>query len=294
MLSTAPRLSTPRLGGNWLDDYRGLANAAGAKPPPAGGRRETDEFSWERSRLEAILDFVAERDGDIDARIAIRTRNLSSPRHYLELARFLLSHGLQQEALHRAEEGLWLFEDDPPDEQFIGFTVDLLLRAGREADARTLLWQAFERRPSLQLYQRLRGLAGEPARDRAIVFLRTRLTKSTARSRWDSPADLLIRVLMAEAMYAEAWETAQEYGVSDALKESLATASESTHPRHLAVYAARVDQLVSTGGNDNYEEALPRSSGWHPGARLPSRSRLCRRAEKRYKSRRNFMKLLGV
>ena len=52
-----------------------------------------------------ILDFFAERDGDVEARIALRMRDLSSPWDYLQLAEFCLSQGRQDEALRRAEEG---------------------------------------------------------------------------------------------------------------------------------------------------------------------------------------------
>ena len=175
------------LGDDGLAEYRRLATAAWEQlPARVGGRRGTDEFSSERYRLKEILDFFAEREGDIDARIAIRTRDLSSPWRYLELAQFLLANGRQQEALGRAEEGLWLFDDDAPDKRLVGFTVDLLLREGREADAKARLWHAFERQPDLEFYHRLRELAGESARDRAIAFLRAQLLKRTARSRWDS------------------------------------------------------------------------------------------------------------
>lgn len=154
--------------------------------------------------------------------------------------------------------------------------------------------RAFERRPSLDLYWQIRPIGGEPARDRAISALQARLAADTAKSRWSSPADLLIRVLMAEAMCAPAWEMVRAHGASDALREELAMASEASHPKEaLEVYAARVDQLVSNGGNGNYDDAC----------RLVARMGALRAATEqadylaalraRFKSKRNFMKLLG-
>jgi len=283
------------LGESGLAELRRLAAAAWDKIPPLpGGRRAKDDFSSERGRLAAIMDFFAERDADDDARIAIRARDLSSPWRYLELARFCLSQGREADALRHAEDGLWLFEDDPPDERLTAFAVDLHLGAGRIGAAETLLWRAFDRQPSLDLYQRLRGIGGEAARDRAIAALRARLAKSPPQLRWSSPADLLIRVLMAESLFTEAWDTAQDHDASGGLKEMLAQASETTHPREaLAVYAARVDQLVDAGGNPNYEEAckLVARMGALRGADEQAAHVLDLKT--RFKTKRNFMKLLG-
>lgn len=284
------------LGDDGLGEYRRLATAAWAKIPPLiAGRRAADDFSSDRRRLAGILDFFAERDGDVDARIALRAHDLSSPWRYLELARFCQSMGREAEALRHAEEGLWLFEDDPPDERLINFAADLHLAACRPEQAEALLWKSFVKRPSLDLYRRLRQVGGDAARDRTIAALRERLAKDKAQSRWHFPADLLIRVLMAERTFAEAWDVARQHGASDGLKESLAMASEASHSGEaLAVYTARIDQLVSAGGNANYDEAC----------RLLARMATLRDPSEhaahvadlgiRFKAKRNFMKLLAA
>ena len=284
------------LGETGLAEFRRRATAAWEEIPPlAGGRRAKDDFSSARSRLAAIMDFFAERGGDVDARIAIRARDLSSPWRYLELARFCQSHGRETDALRHAEEGLWLFEDEPPDERLVNFVADLHLAAGRTGDAEAVLWRAFERRPSLDLYQRLRPLGGEVARDRAVAALRTRVAQSGPKNRWSSPADLLIRVLMAEAMFADAWDTVRLHGASEGLQESLAMASEACHPQEaLAVYTARVDQLVTGGGNGNYQEACRLVVARMAGLREASvQAAYVAGLRLRFKPKRNFMKLLG-
>ena len=108
-------------------------------------------------------------------RIALRAKDLSSPWSYLQLAEFCLAQGREEEALRRAEEGLWVFEDGRPDERLVFFTVDLLAKAGRKKDAEAHLWRAFEKAPSLELYARLRKLGGKAARERARQFLEARL-----------------------------------------------------------------------------------------------------------------------
>ncbi|CAA7621820.1 conserved hypothetical protein [Magnetospirillum sp. LM-5] len=282
------------LGEAGLAEFRRLATDAWAKIPslPAG-RRVRDDFSSQRRRLAGIMDFFAERDGDVDARVGLRSHDLTSPWQYLNLAQFCLSHGREAEALRHAEDGLWLFEDDPPDERLVGFAVDLHLKAGRASEAETLLWQAFDKRPNLDLYRSLRDIGGEPARDRALATLRARLEKAP-QSRWDWPADLLIGVLMTESLFAEAWEAVRTHGASGGLQETLARASEATHPKQaLAVYGARIDQLVSAGGNPNYEEAcalLTRMATLRDAAEQAAH---VLDLKARFKAKRNFMKLLG-
>ncbi len=105
----------------------------------------------------------------------MRAKDLSSSWGYLQLAEFCLAQGREAEALRRAEEGLWLFEDDRPDKRLVLFAADLLAKAGRKSDAGTQLRRAFEKAASLALYVRFRKFGGEAARARAVQFLEARL-----------------------------------------------------------------------------------------------------------------------
>lgn len=282
------------LGEDGLAEYRRLAAAAWEKlSPRVANAKEKYEYSSDYSRLTGILDFFAERDGDTDARIALRTKDLSRSWSYYQLAEFCLSHGRKQEALKWAEEGLWLFEDGRADERLLFFAVEFLCRDGREADAEAHLWRAFEKQPGLELYQRLDKLGGKPARERAVTFLEARIAKEQG-SRWHFPADLLVEVLTREKRFDAAWTVVRQHGASMGVKETLATKSEASHPREaLEIYAGRVAQLADAGNNPAYEEA----------ARLVARMATLRnKAEQaayvveikaRFGRKRNFMKLLG-
>ena len=135
-----------------------------------------------------------------------------------------------------AEEGTWQFEDQP-DERLILFTADLYRRAGREADADGLLWQTFERDPSIELYRKLKKTAsrGKPvvdaARDRAIALLQAKLDKPGAKARWSLPQELLVEILMSEKLFAEAWKVARRHECSRPRLLALAKASEQDHPQ---------------------------------------------------------------
>jgi len=290
----ASELYAEILGEAGLAEYRRLAIAAWGKIPPQHAERRGDSHAYpDQNILAAILDSFAEREGDVDARIALRSHDLSSPWRYLELAKFCLEQGREAEALRHADEGLWLFEDKP-DERLVTFVADLHRAAGRNEAASAALWPAFERQPSLALYERIRLLGGASARDRAIASLRARLSKEGPQSRWSSPADLLIQILMAETMFDEAWAVLRTHEAGNQIALSLARTCESSHPKEsLAIYAARIERLVIQGGNHNYQEAR---SLLDRMARLREASEHAAYTDglkTKFKAKRNFIKLLG-
>lgn len=282
------------LGKDGLTEYRRLASQAWEKLPPriAGGRLR-DEFSSDYDRLTRMLDFFAEREDDPEARIALRAKDLSSPWHYLQLAEFCLAAGREEEGLRRAEEGLWVFEDGRPDERLVLFTVDLLLKAGRDQDASTHLWRVFERMPNLDTYRRLRKLDGPPARDRAMAFLKTQ-TPADGQARWYSPTDLLVRVLLEEKMIDAAWAAVRERGAAQELKLDLARASDATHAGEaLKVYAERAEKLARLGGNEAYREAAQLIAHMATLRSAAAQTAYVTDIKERFRRKRNFMKLLG-
>jgi uncharacterized Zn finger protein len=294
------------LGEIGLAEYRSLASKEWQKMPPlrATGQQARDDQYSARYALRAILESFAEREGDVDGMIAIRTKDLSTAHNYLGIAQLCLDHAREAEALKWAEEGLWQFEDNP-DERLMCFASDLYRRMGREEDADTLLWRAFERRPSVALYERLKAVAGtdqmsvDAVRDRAMAWLRSQLGKPSGLSglRWSSAAELIVRLAMAEGLFTDAWEVAGGHGCSEELLQQLAEASEHSHPAEaLRAYAHRVERKVALGGQSNYQYAY----------QVIGRMRLLREAlgeakqhaaylvelRSRHKAKRNFMKLL--
>lgn len=282
------------LGAEGLAEYRRLAEDAWKKlPARTGRRRDVADHEFNAFRLQSILDFFAEREDNLDMRIALRAKNLSSTWAYLQLSEFCLAHGREDEALGHAEEGLWLFEDDRPDERLVDFAVDLLLKADRKVDAEAHLWRAFEKAPSLSLYGRLRGLGGKAIAPRAIEFLKRKLVGVPA-ARWDFSADLLVRVLIEEHMFEDAWGIVRDHGASRGARDALAAASEATHPAEaLAVYKERIEELAKAGGNPAYEEAaglIARMAGLQGAT---EQAAYVADVKERHRRKRNFMKLLG-
>ena len=169
----------------------------------------------------------------------------------------------------------------------------MLTEAGRTAEAEAHLWRAFEKSPTEQLYRKLRALGGETARQPAEAILRAGMAKEKA-TQWAWPADLLIRVLMIEQAYDSAWETVRRHGASIELRQSLAQASEATHPEEaLGVYRERVDQLASAGGNWQYAEAAGLVARMGRLRSVMAQAAYVADLRTRFGRRRNFMKLLA-
>ena len=280
------------LGERGLAEYRRLALDAWEKLPTPKGKARND-FADGYDRLTGILDFFAERDGDIEARIALRAKGLSSPWSYLQLAEFCASQGRQAEALRRAEEGLWVFEDERPDERLVLFAAALLSKAGRREDAAAHLWRAFEKAPSLELYTQLRKLGGDTAYERAATLLESRAS-GDARAERRFSADLLVRIQMREEMFDAAWATVRKGAVSMDVREALAWASETIRPREaIETYAERVELLVDRGGNPAYAEALALIAHMSALRDAAEQGTYVTALKARFGRKRNFVKLLG-
>jgi uncharacterized Zn finger protein len=288
------------LGDAGLAEYRRLAEEAWKKLAPLNPRSRDEDRYGLRFRLASILESFAERDGDADARIEIRKKDLSSAYDYLGIAQLCATHGRDVDALKWAEEGLWQFEDNP-DSRLIVFTGELYERLGRSADAEALLWREFERAPSIDFYKQMKAVlgGGSLVQDRAVAFLKSQLTEPKSRSspRWASLPDVLLRLLVAERLFDDAWEVAAKHDIRAHERMGLAEASEASHPaRAWTVYADHVEDIVRSGGQRNYQEAC----------RVIERIRELRARlgemdahaiwlddlALRHKAKRNFMKLL--
>lgn len=279
------------LGERGLTEYRRLAEAEWKKVPTSPGRRSAAaDHSVNVDAVMAILDFFAERDGNVEARIALRARDLSSQWSYLQLAEFCLEHGLKDEALRRAEEGLWQFEDDQPDRRLLFFTAGLLTKLKRKADAEAHLWRAFQKAPDLDVYKQLRSAGGAAAGERALALLEARLGDGK-RDSWRRRSDLLVKILMHEKRFDAAWSAVRKFDVSVYTREELVTATDADFPREaIEFYTAKVEQLASTGSYDEAVKVMGRMAKLRDAA---AQAAFIAEIKVRHGRKRNFMKLLG-
>jgi hypothetical protein len=243
------------LGETGLAEYRRLATERwDALPQRVASRDRDPETEADYWRLEPVIEFFAVRDGNIDARIALRAKDLSSPARFFALASFCREQGRTAEALRRAQEGLWMFEDDRPDERLVELTADLLLELGRQPEAEAVLCKTFDRSPSFNGYRALTNLVGKPARARAIEQLE-RLALAMARPR--GAANLLVKILMQERQFVAAWAAVDRFGADESLTRELARVSEAACPeRAIGIYTGEAEYLIRIGGRASYQTAL--------------------------------------
>jgi len=278
------------LGERGLAEYRRLAEKAWQKLPARSASRGNQDLSAEYGLLIDILDFFAERDGDTDARIVLRAKQLSSPYDYLQLAEFCLKHDRPGEALKFAEEGLWIFEDNRLDERLLIFTSELLAKMGRESDAESHLWRAFEKAPALDLYERLRKIGGEAAHSRALQLLEM-LCRCQRSVGWRNPADLLVKILLHENAHDQAWDTFRKFGASPSTHEELVQATEKSYPAEaIAFYTPSIEHLVDHGQYEQAVELIARLAKLRPAG---EQNAYVLSLKVRHGRKRNFMKLLG-
>lgn len=302
------------LGKEGLSAYKKLAREAWERLPEVNpNRAQRDTLSTRRYALKSILDSLAEGEDDLDARIALRTKDLSSSGHYLELAKLCFDHGRQDDALKWAEEGLCQFKDDKwPDERLKQFTYDLYLVRGDKTKARDLIWNSFLERPDADKYTAIRDLSKDLA-EQAIVFLKEKIAKAGKKTgknpdfenyvfhkgivgymeRRDSPAVLLSAILLDEKRLPEAWEVVKDYDAPYDLLEKLARASEKTLPKEsVSAYEMLIERYVSKGNTPSYKKAA-KLIGFLAGLRgRDEQAAYVSSLSTKYKAKRNFMKLL--
>jgi tetratricopeptide (TPR) repeat protein len=274
------------LGDTGVKAYRDLAENAWSNL----GKAEREESYGKASTLVSILDGFAEREGDLDTRINLRMSRLASQWDYYRLAEFCQEEGRAKQALQFAEEGLFRFEDDRQNSGLLMLCVKLLEENGQQLKAEAMLWKAFEKQPDREIYAHLRKSGRELTRDRAISIVEAIVAKA-AKSRWHNPADFLIDLLRDEQLHDAAWAAVARFGASNTAAESLARASEKSHPAEaLAIYLQRVEQLADLS---HYQEAvalIDRMAGLRDAA---THQAYVDDLKIRLKRKRNLMKLLG-
>jgi len=234
--------------------FRALAQEAWGRLPAA--RR--DAIDGRRSTLRWMLDRLALADGDVEARIVLRTAELARASAYVEIADICLDAGREAEALRWLEEGLWCFEGMADEDRLADKAADLMVRAGRTADAAVLRWLSFERTPSYHAYLHLRDLPdGATATARALELLRKRAQGARGAGHWNADAVVLFDVLLLERRLDEAWNCAHAFGIAGARLETLANASADSHRAEaVAAYEQLAEECIRMGGAPSYDAAV--------------------------------------
>ncbi len=297
------------LGEKGLERYRELAEAEWARVP-ALEPGQKDDHSSKRFHITRMMETLAMESGDIEALIAVRSRNLSLAYHYLQIAEIYRAAKKYDQALEWAERGVKAFPERT-DWRLRDFLAEEYHRQGRHDEAMALIWAQFiESNFYLENYQKLKLHADRTAewpkwREQALAFVRGGLTKAeksqpTSRGSWWVQAGYsdLVKIFLCEKDPEAAWHEAQEGGCSNDLWLELADAREKAHPEEaLPVYQRQIEPLVNQKNNQAYEQAVR-----YVRKVRDLMNRLGRGAEfavylenlrKAHKAKRNFMALLN-
>lgn len=258
------------LGEEGLAEYRRLAEAEWASVP-ALGPGDAREFYGPRSRVTHVMETLARQSGDVEALVEVKRRDLSHSGDFLEIAEIYRAASRHDEALAWAERGMESFPKNR-DWRLGDFLADEYQRRGRHDEAMNVIWHQFTESPYLDTYRKLRAHARRTARksewkqwrEKGLTHLRAsieRKKKQAGRAKsnwhWDVDHSELVRILLWEKKYEDAWREAQEGECSGELWLELAASREQRHPEDaLAVYRSRVAPTVEMTNSTAYEQAV--------------------------------------
>ncbi len=246
------------LGEPGLARYRQLVEAAWKKLPALGPKNFRTHFDIDRYRVEHAMEELTALSGDIDGLVSVRSRNLSSPRAFLELAELLQNHGRHDDALKWAENGIAAFPDERLDD-LVKFCIAENLRRGDAERVESLAWQRFLRQPGSEAYFELVGVAKRIglADDLAAKALNqlwqlVRAEEAPEAERipsWQPPLrSALVAIHLREEDAEKIWETFCGGPVDMRLWDKVAAVRGRTHPEEaVALYKKLLPHAVNAG-----------------------------------------------
>lgn len=246
----------------------------------AGPAESESRSSASYYRITSIMESLAREANDTDALVAIKSRDLTLPYHFLEIANVLAEAGRRDEALAWAERGHKAFPDRP-DSRLVDFLADEYARRGRHDEAIALTWEQFKQQPALASYQRLkvcteRAGAWNEWRAKALDWIREKFRKEiptnslslreragvrevfryNTHPRYLGGHSLLVEIFLWERDSDAALAEAKTGGCTESLWFAVAEAREAKHPEDaVAIYQARLDTIVNQANNRAYDEA---------------------------------------
>jgi len=284
--------------------YKQLAEAEWRKIDPLTPEAERGSYDGLHWRITRIMQNIAELSGDVEALVAVKSRDLSSAWNYLEIAEIYRGHRQHDQALEWAERGVKAFQNKP-DSRLSDFLAEEYLRLKRNDEAMQLIWAQFTERPCLANYQKLHQFSLKPGlwptfREQALKQLDKLIVEQSGKrqaSYYFSHVTDLVEVYLWEKNAEAAWETASRGAISDGLWLKLATTREEGHPGDaVPIYRRLIETAIEQTNNSAYEEAIKLVKRLKPLlARLdiPEDFRqYVAMLRAKYKAKRNFIKLL--
>ncbi len=255
------------LGEKGIAHYRKLAEKTWGQVPQLNPSQSTSaRYEGSRFRITHIMEALTEETGDIEALVAVKSRDLSDAYAYLSIAQIYQKAGNRDKTLEWAERGLKAFPQKT-DSRLREFLAEEYHKRKRHDEAMSLMWAEFSERSSLGTYQKLKTHADciqqwPIWRDKAIGLIRANIAKLKKEDKgysldWKPDHSLLVQIFLWEKDDQTAWQEAKAGGCSDHLWLELAKKCEKSHPGNaLEVYQTVITPTIDQKHNAAYEEAV--------------------------------------
>ena len=263
------------LGEPGLAAYRRRAEEVWERTPALAPGKDR-EYSTPRFTITHIMETLADLSLDVDALVAVKARDLTSPYHFVEIAEIYVAAGRYDDALAWAERGSAAYPDCA-DVRLLEVLADEYERRDRVQDAVSLMWSLLERRPTLDSFQRLKAHAARAGRwdiwrTKALDCLRQAAATPSAtdggRPRlqgapslpswsWAVGRSEVVKALLWEGDAHAAWEEAVAGGCTIPLWMEVAAARAIDHPEDaLPIYRQQVERAIDQKNKRGYADAV--------------------------------------
>ncbi|HPQ72189.1 MAG TPA: SWIM zinc finger family protein [bacterium] len=257
------------LGEKGAERYRKLAEAEWAKVKSAEpGRRNDTHNGDHRYRITGIMENLVQQTGDVEALVAVKSRDLSHAYDYLQIAEIYKEAKQYDKAFEWAMKGVKTFPKRT-DSRLREFLANEHHRRKRHDQAMELIWAIFADKPDLGEYKTLkdhavRAKAWPHWREKALAFVRDQIEtekrkRATNRYAWGRSADhsTLVEIFLFEGDAEAAWNEAKAGGCSEHLWLKLADMREKDHPEDtLTVYQDRVEPTLAQTNENAYRTTI--------------------------------------
>ncbi|HEY1171098.1 MAG TPA: SWIM zinc finger family protein [Verrucomicrobiae bacterium] len=297
------------LGPSGLKTYQSLAQKKweeipARKPNDSDVNKFTKYF-----RITSMMESLARKTGDIEAVVAVKSKDLSSPYCFLQIAEIYRTAKNYPQALAWAERGLNAFPKRP-DGRLREFLADEYHRAHRHDDALSLIWSEFIDFPRLDRYQLLKNHVDKVKqwptwRTKALDHIREKIAaekalqvrKGGSWNLYPPSHSLLVEIALWENDLETAWQEAISGGCHNSLWLQLAKTRETTHPADvIPVYQKLAEAQIELKNNSSYAEAAKLvkhiRSLMHALERQEEFNNYLAQLRARHKPKRNFIALL--
>ena len=262
------RIYAPVLKEEGLAEYYKLVQKEWENIPALKAGQSEHRYDRYRRRITSIMEAIAVARGDVEELVAVKSRDLSVPYHYQDIAQIYHENGNHEKALEWALAGIEAFREAGKISFLFEKAAEQFQRLNRSGEALEMVWRVFSERPDLDNYKLLNKYSTkikkwDTWREKALALIRDKIKRSKERNGRESwyysyhnDHSALVEIFLWEKDPDSALAEANKGGCTQNLWKKLAAALEKTHPQKaISIYQQLIDPIVSATNKDAYREA---------------------------------------